>query len=89
MEEISINVSGCITALQFLDRVGKAFGTPLGNFSALNQYLLHNYYPKIIFVGMGEFWERCPHAMKEIEMILERVKSQYQKEGKEFEYELL
>lgn len=88
MEEITIDISGCATALQFLDTIGKALGTPLGTFSMLDQYLMKNYYPKIIFVGMEEFSARCPHATREMETILMRVRWPYQQEGKRFEYEL-
>lgn len=88
MEEIIINVSGCTTALQFLDTVSKVLGKPLGTFSMLSHFLLTNYYPKIIFVGMEEFSARCPHATKEVDLILKRVQEHYRKEGKGFEYEL-
>jgi len=87
MAELTIDITDCTTALQFLDTVGKSLGTSLGDFSMLEQYLQKNYYSKITFVGMGEFSVRCPHATKEIEAILERMKGHYQKEGKEFEYE--
>ena len=89
MAELTIDITGCTTALQFLDTVGKALGTPLGNFSILEQYLHQNYYSKITLVGMKEFTTCCPHARKEIETILKRAKLQYQQEGKEFEYGLL
>ncbi len=88
MKEIIIDLSGCTTALQFLDTVGKVLGKPMGTFSVLNQYLLHNYYPQITFLGMKEFSARCPHATKEVEMILSRVQWHYRKEGKGFEYGL-
>lgn len=54
----------------------------------LNHYLLTNYYPKIIFVGMKEFSTHCPHATKEVDMMLQRVPEHYQEEGKWFEYDL-
>ncbi|HLC71311.1 MAG TPA: hypothetical protein VJI32_04840, partial [Candidatus Nanoarchaeia archaeon] len=83
-----IDISSCTTALQCLDTVGKALGTPLGNFSILNRYLQQHYYPNIILVGMKEFGERCPHATKELETILKRVKDHFHKQGKEFEYQI-
>ena len=86
MEEIIIDVSGCTTALQFLDTVGKALGKPMGNFSMLEHYLMKNYHSKIIFVGLKEFSAHCPHSMKEVEIILRRVQWNYQQEGKVFEY---
>ena len=88
MGELTIDITDCITALQFLDTVGKALGTPMDTFSVLDHYLQRNYYSQITLVGMKEFRIRCPHAAKEIEMILERVKLQYQKEGKRFEYQI-
>ncbi len=86
MEEIAIDISGCTTALQFLDTVGKALGKSRGTFSILNDYLLANYHSKITFLGMKEFRTRCPQATREMETILSRVKWHYQQEGKEFEY---
>lgn len=86
MQEITIDISGCTTALQFLDTVGKSLRKPLGNFSVLDHYLQKNYYSKITLVGMKEFSAHCPHATKEIKVILHRVKLHYQQEGKKFEY---
>lgn len=88
MAELLIDFSGCTSALQFLDTFGKAMGKPLGTFSMLENYLVKNYHPQIIFVGMKEFRIRCPQATKEMEMILSRVQWHYQEERKEFEYEL-
>lgn len=88
MAELLIDVSSCTSALQFLDTVGKSIGTLMGTFSTLNHYLLANYHPKLTFVHMKEFQERCPYAMKEMETILRRVKWHYQQEGKDFEFSL-
>lgn len=88
MEGLTIDISKCKTALQFLDTVGKALGKPLGTFSILNHHLLTYYHPQITFAGMKEFSARCPHATKEVEMILKRVQGHYGKEGKGFEYSL-
>lgn len=87
MEEITINISGCTTALQFLDVVSKVLGKHISTFSMLSQHLLANYYPQIIFVSMGEFSARCPHATNEVEIILKKVQEHYRKEKKNFEYE--
>lgn len=86
MQEITIDISGCTTALQFLDTVGKALGKPMGNFSILEHYLMKNYQFKIIFVGLKEFSAHCPHATREINVILDRVQKYFQQEGKKFEY---
>lgn len=88
MKEIIIDLSGCTTALQFLDTVGKVLGKPLGNFSRLEQYLTTNYHSRIIFVGMKEFSAHCPQATREMETILSRVRWHYQQERKEFEFNL-
>ncbi|MDO8656846.1 MAG: hypothetical protein Q7K45_06420 [Nanoarchaeota archaeon] len=86
MKEITLNVSGCTTALQFLDTVGKSLGKPLQNFSVLDHYLQKNYYSKITLVGMKEFSAHCPHATREINAILDGVQKHFQQEGKKFEY---
>ena len=88
MAELTIDITRCTTALQFLDKVGKIIGTPIGNFSILSQYLLNNHYSKITFMGMTVFRAHCPHAAKEMEIMMDRVKWHFQKEGKGFEYEL-
>lgn len=87
MAELIIDITGCTTALQFLDRVGNVLGKPLGNFSVLNHYFHQNYYPQITLVGMEEFNKHCPHATKEMELILKMVQKHYEEEGKRFEYE--
>ncbi len=86
MGELRIDITGCTTALQFLDLVGKALGKPIGNFSMLEQYLHQYHHSKITLVGMKEFEKRCPYARREIEIILERVKGHVHKQEKEFEY---
>lgn len=88
MVELIIDVSGCKTALQFLDEVGKVLGVRVSHFSMLSEYLLQHYFPKITFLGMKEFSARCPHATKEIEMIFDRVRWHYDLLGKKFEYNL-
>ncbi len=87
MAELTIDITGCTTALQFLDTVGKALGTPQGTFSILNHYLSNHYFPKITFVGMKEFRMHCPHAAKEMEIVMKRIKWHYQQKGTDFEYE--
>ncbi|HIJ10453.1 TPA: hypothetical protein HA278_00220 [Candidatus Woesearchaeota archaeon] len=75
---MKVDLAKCTTTLQLLSHIDKH----IFNFKSLYMYLL-KHVGSIEFVNTKEFSEKCPHSMRELRKVLEKVSKE-----KEFSYKI-
>jgi RNAse (barnase) inhibitor barstar len=96
--QVSIDLKGCRTVLEFLDTAVKAlklqpfYGTNLEQLgktiSSLDKH--HFTFPlNLKLVNVQNYQERCPNGWRIFVKSLEKAKEEYEKKGLEFEYSFI